>query len=770
MCIVRSASRGLLALLVFWLLGSGVSTQSATRIDLDTSPPHVFGDDPYAAPLFDPELLGLTEGSNGYERAEALSTAAGETLADFPPAGEFFAAAWGNPGYALLGSSMEPASLPAGDSSYGMAVRFVAEASGARSTYTGRGTAVVSAETLELDVGGATLEAAAAATHSPLVLDLDHDGVLGASGGHWKRHPGRLTGPYVAFDINGDGAAEVTEWIEPGDGLLCRTAMPTNGHDLFGTAGGWSDGFACLAGVMDGNGDGVVDGSERDGLFVWEDLDGDGSADGGEVRSLDAAGITSLGTTHEGFVGYFTDADGTNTMWDWWPNTSAAFIRAPEGTAAPSRIPGAAVSLQQVLALPVPAPGPALAAPAHFSSGEMTAAGLVLGEYHLIAVAARGKTIVGSQPAGNPAGVDVWQIDFDAGGTAGVRPPLRLRFPRLFQAVTDTAGRRLLAIGLGGGGLAVADLKTGVVYPPGGIRLAAHGLRASGSAGFSNGRFWFAAWSMDSEGRRGAEQFWTFAGQDLVAGLNLDALRQSLGEFHAYTPTGPDSGFFVTPNPPGVRETLWRVVRGDAPLAIAHAEAFAPPAAVAGAIAFAGRSGDQYTLSLWRQGLGPRMIATGSGPFLFPHITSDGGAVLVAGVPNEHGIIAYRAFSTGAGGSLSPLFNAPAGQLRACRGAMVYHGSTGLDVYPFADAPGPRLAIRRAAAGGGSDLILSWPASQDFWRAQTGNALGDSPGSWTMLPTNTRVFSGMDVQTPVGKEPGGRAFFRLLLPGSGFAP
>ena len=121
----------------------------------------------------------------------------------------------------------------------------------------------------------------------PLVLDLDGDGVELSAQGYGSPR----------FDIDGDGFAELTGWVMPGDGFLAWD-RDGNGRiddvtELFG--GPTSTGLAELA-LYDDNQDGVIDAVDAvfASLRVWQDRDYDGITDAGELTTLDAEGIASL--------------------------------------------------------------------------------------------------------------------------------------------------------------------------------------------------------------------------------------------------------------------------------------------------------------------------------------------------------------------------------------------------------------------------------------------------------------------------------------------
>ncbi|MBX8577886.1 calcium-binding protein, partial [Pseudomonas cichorii] len=147
-------------------------------------------------------------------------------------------------------------------------------------------------------------------TASPLILDLDGDGVetLGVEQG-------------VHFDHDGNGFAELTGWVGKDDGLLVLDrngdGVIDRGAELFGnyTAGSGVEspnGFNALA-VMDENHDGVVD--SLDSLFgelqVWRDSNSDGVVDLGELLTMEQAGVLSLGTGYT--LGGVTDSFGNIT-------------------------------------------------------------------------------------------------------------------------------------------------------------------------------------------------------------------------------------------------------------------------------------------------------------------------------------------------------------------------------------------------------------------------------------------------------------------------
>lgn len=158
-------------------------------------------------------------------------------------------------------------------------------------------------------------------TISPIVLDLDGDGKLQASGGKWLPHSGEFDSTRTAlFDFHANGFPVLTEWVGPQDGLLVRPHADgsIDGSSLFGNAGGFRDGYDAL-GALDKDRNGQVDGLELQGLMVWQDGNGDAAVDDGELLALDELGITSLAVQDKDLRSTYTRNGKTLQSFDWWP-------------------------------------------------------------------------------------------------------------------------------------------------------------------------------------------------------------------------------------------------------------------------------------------------------------------------------------------------------------------------------------------------------------------------------------------------------------------
>ncbi len=137
----------------------------------------------------------------------------------------------------------------------------------------------------------------------------------------------------VGFNLAGDGVKRSWPWVRPATGILVwdprDTGQITSGRQLFGSATWWMffpDGYAALA-TLDTNHDGWLTGQECAGVRVWQDQNGNGRSDPGEVRHLAHYGIAALRAkaSQQGPQGPWAEvgvrrADGTTTAsYDWVP-------------------------------------------------------------------------------------------------------------------------------------------------------------------------------------------------------------------------------------------------------------------------------------------------------------------------------------------------------------------------------------------------------------------------------------------------------------------
>ncbi|YCH28324.1 hypothetical protein M1D39_10180 [Pseudomonas sp. D2-5] len=157
-------------------------------------------------------------------------------------------------------------------------------------------------------------------TASPIVLDLDNDGIetFGAEG-------------QALFDHDGDGNKHGSGWAKPDDGILVidlnGNGAIDSGLELFGEntllvdGTRARDGFEALQ-ASDDNGDGRLDAGDAiwSDLRVWRDLNGDGVTQSGEFSTLGQLGIKSIGTASDGRalnLGNNNHIDGFGTFeWD----------------------------------------------------------------------------------------------------------------------------------------------------------------------------------------------------------------------------------------------------------------------------------------------------------------------------------------------------------------------------------------------------------------------------------------------------------------------
>jgi len=134
----------------------------------------------------------------------------------------------------------------------------------------------------------------AAARRSSIVIDLNRDGITTSPEGN-----------NIYFDLNSNGFAESTGWINDQDGLLVADLNNNdkidNGRELFGNHTLLRDGALAANGFealkeWDSNGDSII--SELDEgwsqLKIWRDKNPYGKTDDGELLSLDEIGLKSI--------------------------------------------------------------------------------------------------------------------------------------------------------------------------------------------------------------------------------------------------------------------------------------------------------------------------------------------------------------------------------------------------------------------------------------------------------------------------------------------
>lgn len=162
-------------------------------------------------------------------------------------------------------------------------------------------------------------------SYTPIILDLSGTGKPDVSHSNYLPHlPNMYQDRLAMFDFMGTGVPILTEWVGPKAGLLCtpdKNGTVTSALDLFGSAGGWNDGFDKLEALYDKNHEGVVRGDALKGLAVWIDKNGNAKVDPGEIVSLDSLGIVAISVKHNNYESSYQTKDGIkHKMWDWFPS------------------------------------------------------------------------------------------------------------------------------------------------------------------------------------------------------------------------------------------------------------------------------------------------------------------------------------------------------------------------------------------------------------------------------------------------------------------
>jgi hypothetical protein len=185
---------------------------------------------------------------------------------------------------------------------------------------------------------------AAIPTRTPLILDLNGDGVQTLA-----------LGSGAAFDLAASGHSARVGWVSADDGLLVRDLNSdgriTDGTELFGDATRLTDGSRAADGYqaladLDSNHDGKINAADTSfsSLQVWIDANSDGMTQTGELKSLGEFGIASLDLAAQrvdidnngnrvGLTSSYAMSDGgVRQMADVWLRTTDASLAANVGS------------------------------------------------------------------------------------------------------------------------------------------------------------------------------------------------------------------------------------------------------------------------------------------------------------------------------------------------------------------------------------------------------------------------------------------------------
>nr|WP_254082099.1 Ig-like domain-containing protein [Devosia sp. WQ 349K1] len=150
---------------------------------------------------------------------------------------------------------------------------------------------LVGAAATQISVSDGLISVIGSTTADPVILDLDNNGYTFTT-----------LGEGATFDLDADGQKDKLAWNSSADGILAYdlngNGAIDDGSELFTpwfNGGNHANGSAALT-TLDTNGDGVVDANDEafDNLSIWQDLNGNGITDEGELKSLAYHGITSL--------------------------------------------------------------------------------------------------------------------------------------------------------------------------------------------------------------------------------------------------------------------------------------------------------------------------------------------------------------------------------------------------------------------------------------------------------------------------------------------
>ncbi len=131
----------------------------------------------------------------------------------------------------------------------------------------------------------------------------------------------------IFFDINADGVKDLMEWIGPNDGLLIffkndKYTEEVDGFNLMSNAFGFENGFEKLFEMFDINKDRVIDKTEMEGLYVWQDKNQDGKVQENEILNSKDINLTRINLNYNSKMMSTATMNGKTTIvWDWYPAT-----------------------------------------------------------------------------------------------------------------------------------------------------------------------------------------------------------------------------------------------------------------------------------------------------------------------------------------------------------------------------------------------------------------------------------------------------------------
>ncbi|MDO8694614.1 MAG: hypothetical protein Q7J51_10975, partial [Sheuella sp.] len=136
---------------------------------------------------------------------------------------------------------------------------------------------------------------------TPIAMDLDGNGI------HYLD-----TTAGVTYDYNNDGTQYKTAWVGPEDGMLARLNDDGSLQIVFSLRDGQTD-MQGLAEKFDTNKDGVLDVTDAEfkNFGVWQDVNSDATATGGEFKTLTEHGITSISLVTTGDITSAANGDVT---------------------------------------------------------------------------------------------------------------------------------------------------------------------------------------------------------------------------------------------------------------------------------------------------------------------------------------------------------------------------------------------------------------------------------------------------------------------------